>query len=332
MFVPTYADYVNSLGRNPDMTEAQWNALSDADKMNVTGGSVQIRANDPRYADLAGQTGGEAGRNLYVTSGSRQDFHGGLVGPEANLGNNLYAHNESSQSPALQAYGHQQFDPLIAGIPLLFLGGAGLVGEGPFAGLFGGASGASEIGTQLPLLTDGGGLNAMNTSLVDSLSNGSFWGGAGDAAGSVGSNWASGGGFDAGGLDPETLGGQGGMGVSQNGIGPGSLMDRITGAINNPSSLFSSNGLAASGLSSLMPNSLSGLLNLIGTGTTVAGLLGNHGNSGPSAGTAGSSGGSSKGGNGTALNVSRGQYTPNPYTQAQLQNFQYARPRALGGM
>lgn len=46
-----------------------------------------------------------------------------------------------------------------------------------------------------------------------------------------------------GGLDPETLAGQGGMGVSQNGIGPGSLLNQARGAVNNPSSLMSSDGL-----------------------------------------------------------------------------------------
>lgn len=45
-----------------------------------------------------------------------------------------------------------------------------------------------------------------------------------------------------GGLDPETLAGMGGMGVSQNGIGPGTLGNQWRGALNNPSSLLSKEG------------------------------------------------------------------------------------------
>lgn len=323
MFVPTFADYVNSLGRNPDMTQAQWDALSPEDKWSVTGGVAQIRNNDPRYNDLAGQTGGEAGRNLYVTTGSRRDFHGGLVGNEADLGNGVFAHNESSQSPQLQAYGHTQFDPMILGLPLAFMG-AGMLANGGFGGLAGGAGASGDV--TLPGMLSNFAtpeIGALNLSGLDSAMTGLGYSGWGSAAG-LGSDLSQGFGPN-GALDPETAGGAGGMGVSQNGIGPGSFMDRLTGAINNPSSLLSNAG-------SLMPNSVGGWLQAIGGAQSLAGLLGgNRGNSGGSSNNNSGNSSSDKGGNGKALNVTRGQYTPNPITQQQLQNFRYAQPRGLLG-
>lgn len=54
----------------------------------------------------------------------------------------------------------------------------------------------------------------------------------------------------AGGIDPETAAGAGGMSVAQNGIGPGTLLNQFRGAVNNPSSLLSSNSGLLSNLSS----------------------------------------------------------------------------------
>lgn len=48
-----------------------------------------------------------------------------------------------------------------------------------------------------------------------------------------------------GGIDAFQAAGHGGMGVAQQGIGPGSFSNQLTGAMQNPSSLLSSQGLPA---------------------------------------------------------------------------------------
>ena len=302
-FVPTFADYVNSLGRNPDMTEAQFNALSDADKWSVAGGVAQIRNNDSRYNDLAGQTGGEAGRNLYVTQGSRRDFHGGLVGNEADLGNGVFAHNESSQSPQLQAYGHTQFDPMLLALPLAFTG-LGMLSQGGLSGLFGGASSEAALPGMLSNFATPE-VGALNLSGLEGAMNGL--------------------GLTAGETAGVTL--------------PG-LMDNFSVPTTGSSAMNTAglqgvmDSLPGGGfLSNLFPGgaTASNLLRAAGLATSAYGLLG--GNRGNNQGAPGGSDGSSgdKGGSGKGLNITRGQYTPNPITQQQLQNFRYAQPRGLGG-
>lgn len=228
----------------------------------------------------------------------------------------------------------EPFLPAIAGLGLMAFGIPAIFGEGgALGGLLGGAAAEDGLGA-LPLL-EGGGVNALDTGLLDSFGSGALDSGLGagafDQFGSTGLGDVFAGSTDLsqgfgpfGGLDPETANGAGGMGVSQNGIGPGTFADRLTGAINNPSSLLSGDGLF-SGASSLMPNSLSSALRLAGLGTSVAGLFGHPGGGAPSTNNTGAP--SDKGGSGKGLDISRGQYTPNPYTQQQLQNFQYAQPR-----
>lgn len=140
-----------------------------------------------------------------------------------------------------------------------YLVGAGLAGPALFAALGagagagaglgeGGATGAFDMGGSLgfggstPI--EGGGLSGMygGSTLPDS-----YWGATADSGG-VMSDAAPGAGdaFNYGGLDPETWAGNGGMPVSQNGIGPGTWTDQIAGSINNPSSIPGRLGDAAS--------------------------------------------------------------------------------------
>jgi hypothetical protein len=126
-FSPTYLDYVNSLGRNPDMTEEQWNALSEADRWAVSGGAFQIRPNDPRYAELHGLTGGEGGRNIYLRStpmGGDDILQGGEY-----HGENFFAHSEDAETPHFQASAEKPNWPVFA-LPLAFLGAGAFLGGG----------------------------------------------------------------------------------------------------------------------------------------------------------------------------------------------------------
>lgn len=134
---------------------------------------------------------------------------------------------------------------LMAGLPML-----GSVAA--HAGLFGGAaSGGAEAGTGA---FDVGGSSGFGGSTPTASLPDSYWSAVADSGG-VASDASSGGwnGLfgETGGLDPETLAGHGGMGVSQNGIGPGSWMNQLTGAINNPSSLANSQGLLGRGASAI---------------------------------------------------------------------------------
>jgi len=118
----------------------------------------------------------------------------------------------------------------------------------------------------------------------------------------------------AGGLDPETAAGAGGMSVAQNGIGPGSFMAQLQGAIANPGSLLGSNGLLANGGSSLLSSALSNPIQALGLLQMGRGLVGSHGS------TSSSTSGSSKpqGGSGVPAPQQRAAWTPNPYTQSQI--------------
>jgi hypothetical protein len=123
--------------------------------------------------------------------------------------------------------------PALAGMALGGISGAGLGASygdsiGALAG--GGTSaGASAGGLPDSYWSMGADSGQLGTdAAVDGAA-----GSAGDYGGYVG------------GLDPETASGQvGGMGVAQNGIGPGAFGDQVAGAINNPSSLISRAGSA----------------------------------------------------------------------------------------
>lgn len=184
-------------------------------------------------------------------------------------------------------------------------------------GLLGGAAAGEETAAVRPdsywnMVADGG--NVANDAAPGLLGEGAP--GYANEAGAFTQNLGPGGG-----LDPETWAGNGGMGVSQNGIGPGSLLDRIAGTVNNPGSLMSSNGLlanAAGGAASYaMDNPIRSLL----LANTARNAL-SRGN------TPSSSSSTPKGGGGTPIQMGtkRGEYKPNPITLAQLMNFKFTQP------
>lgn len=170
------------------------------------------------------------------------------------------------------------------------------------AGAAGGASAAPDVST-----SDLGSLGTVN--------------GEGASAGSLGTTGGTTSGLDfggyTGGIDPETANGMGGMGVAQNGIGSGSFMDQLTGAINNPSSLLSSNGLLGSTVGDLGSWAISHPLQAAGLLQTASGLIHRSGSS--SSSSSGSKSGNGSGISGGSLNLPPVNYTPNPYLAAQIQ-------------
>ncbi len=148
------------------------------------------------------------------------------------------------------ALGGSQLFPMLTGA-----GGAAGAGAGGWVDTLGDATGGMG----------GGGSAAASGGLPDSYwsrvaSNGGV---ANDAGGGLfdpamsdmgGGSSGGYGGFGSGGLDPDTMGGQGGMGVSQNGIGPGSLLNQMQGAINNPSSLLGGDGMLGNAASWIAAN------------------------------------------------------------------------------
>lgn len=186
---------------------------------------------------------------------------------------------------------------------------AGLGSAAAIAGASGAAGAAGSTGATAPIDVSTSDLGALGTVNGE----GATVGAAGTAGGTAGSSLDFGG--YTGGIDPETAAGQGGMGVAQNGIGPGSFTDQLAGAINNPSSLLGSNGLLSQGAQSLGSWAISHPLQAAGLVQTASGLL--HRNSGASGSSGKSSGGS--GLPAGSLNIPAVNYTPNPYLMAQLQ-------------
>lgn len=257
-----------------------------------------IVRNGQRYV----QAGGDLGSYIQDKSQFIYDDEFGLLTPESNV---------KVKDSFLDKYG----------VPIAMAAFGGLAGA--HAGAVGAAAGEAA-GTGA---FDVGGSTGFggSTPLGEGLLPESYWGASADA-GNVATD-AGGGGwngtFGQGGLDPETLGGQGGMGVSQNGIGPGGLMDRFAGAINNPSSLASENGLLRGGLSSAGSYAMDNPIRSLMLANTVAGSLG--GGNKPAA----TSGNQSKGGSGAPVNIGtkRGGYQPNPITLKQLQQFLFSGAR-----
>lgn len=310
-FAPTYQDYQNNFanlfddsGRFQGMTPEMWAALNPQDQWAQLGGSAELRHTDPRYAGLKPTVGGEADRDMFLTN---RRMGADDVYTQADLGNGVFAHSQDQQTPGFQARAHSS--PYMAfALPLAFMALPALLGEGPLAGAFGGASGADAGATgafdmggstgfgdvfggaagdiapgALPTIPETT-LNPMNTSLLDSF--------GGEA-----------------GLAP----------VIEHSVNAG-LGDTLRNFL-------------PSALQGLVPSSLTGLLQGAGAITSLTGLLGgNHGGSSSASGNDGATSGGDKGGSGKGLNIGRSPYQPNPITQQQLQNFTYARPRGLGGM
>jgi hypothetical protein len=163
-----------------------------------------------------------------------------------------------------------------------------------------------------------------STGLGDVFAGAPAAGGAGIGAG-VGADTAPMGAFDQ--------FGSSGMGDVFGGGAP--VTDLSTAAGGAPVTDLSVHAGLGDTLNNLIPggllsggSGLSTLLRVAGLGTSLSGLLG-HGNTSTNNNNTNNDNNppGSKGGGGQGLNITRGQYTPNPYTQQQLQNFQFAQPR-----
>jgi hypothetical protein len=106
--VLAYRDYLNhaqsqqgSEGTNEAMSEERWNALDDDAKWNLLGGNIGIGPDDPRYAELKKQVGGEANRVIQISRKPVAD--GDLVDPARQVkGEGWTAHSEDNQTPEYQ--------------------------------------------------------------------------------------------------------------------------------------------------------------------------------------------------------------------------------------
>lgn len=115
----------------------------------------------------------------------------------------------------------------------------GLLGSSLGAGETAGSA-AATAGTDAAESAGTLAVNGAGNAVAPYLASGAMEGGSGLTGAGLSQMMANGGG-----LDPETLMGQGGMGVAQNGIGPGSMGSQFQGLLNNPSSAFSANGMPA---------------------------------------------------------------------------------------
>lgn len=162
-FSLSYQDYLNAnpqlqggseAGSSSYMSQDAWSALSSADQWKNLGGGLSIDQNDPRYAAIAAQTGGDPSRGLYIRSGALTDTSIFNDPSKVYQGNGFYAFdpaNQTAQEEARQNSGGLS-DRAWALAPLMVLGGglaAGALMDG--GALSGGAAGAdSSFGLSVP--------------------------------------------------------------------------------------------------------------------------------------------------------------------------------------
>ena len=104
----TYQDYLNharryegSEGGSEPMSEARWNALDDKAKWGMVDNSLSLTPDDPRYAGLKKQVGGEPDRIIHISTAPLAD--GDLGDPSRQVkGEGWFAHSEDNQTPEYQ--------------------------------------------------------------------------------------------------------------------------------------------------------------------------------------------------------------------------------------
>jgi hypothetical protein len=303
-FDPTYEDYqrlyqqqhgnASEGGSGGALSKSQWDAMSPDDRWRQLGGGMALQTDDPRYAGIAQQLGLNDGSTLRLgrTSQSNPMNNTFYVDPKAiaqSDGN--FATGNHNLTPHSQFAGGGLSDKGWGLAALSLLGGGAALGTalggsaaaGTGAATTGGFSGFGDIAASGAAPgAAGGAAGGASAGLPDS-----YWNMGADS-GQLGSDAMVDAPDYVGGIDPETAAGQGGMGVSQNGIGAGSLGDRLAGAVNNPSSLMSPDGLAGSAGSSLATsagNNPLGTARLLGGLASLgAGAVGSHNSSGSSGG------------------------------------------------
>lgn len=307
---------------------------------------------DPRYAELQRTTGGSGKDAIMVaggpfqTHGSTARDNGMQIYNDPSKvyqGDGVRAFLGSNLTPEITAAGDDGLSDKQWGLLAATLfGGAALAG-----GALGGAASAGPMSTSVGGGFGTGALGSGGTGAAFSGAGGAYGAagaGLGSGSGASGLNFEpmqplqptnvgnlgpdfqansgllgggstpSGGfnGLGEGGLDPNTLGGQGGMGVGQNGIGPGSYGDILQGTMNNPSSLIARGGDLAGQAGQWAINNP---LRAYSLANGVAGMFQGNGSTGSP------SGGSSKASAGQGVDPSklaRPQWQQNPYIAAQL--------------
>ncbi len=327
--MPFQLNYRDYLANNSGGSEAggllspdQWAQLDpqqQAGLVNFQGLGTAIGRNDSRYADLASKTGVEQNRPINIGSGildpNMRDQKGNLIVKDPSKvyqGDGYYALGADNYTPGYQAgvadsgiFHGDKWDvaKMAAFLGLAAAGGGAFSGAG--AGEAGAVSGAATPSDAYWGMTADAGNVATDAGAAD--------GGGGLLSQDLGAG---------GGLDPETWAGNGGMGVAQNGIGPGTWQNIAQGTLNNPSSLLGRAGDVAGNLGSW---AISHPLQAYGAVQTVGGLLGSHGGGGS---TSSNSSNANKGGTGAGVGdgykAERPSYTPNPFLIQQLRQAGYS--------
>jgi hypothetical protein len=308
---------------------------------------------DPRFADYGRwQTvGSEATHPEFAPSDPRLGPQGYIDGFNVQIANDDGSINWDRVIDRSQVRDDPQYgsvtalanlrDPEQRGDQIFYALGAGLVAAPALAAALGGTAGSAGMaGDESAGLNMGGGNSSLGSMYGSSgAPPDSYWNMVADNGG-VASDASSGMGLgDGGGLDPETWAGNGGMGVSQNGLGSWNALpwqDRLAGLAANPGSAFSSTGmpaqLASSGTSSNLlkdPRAVMQLANLV---TGLGSSLGGHGDSGSDNGP------TSLGSMGWKPPKHAGKYQPAKYDKSYGSPYsgwveQYlASLRPLGGM
>lgn len=292
----SYQDYLNyarnqqgSEGTNDLMSMERWGALNPDQQWGLLGGNFGLTPEDSRYGDLKQQVGGEANRVIQVGRNPIADSD--LVNPSQQVrGNGWSAHSEDNQTPD-----YQDRIGMSGDILKMFLAtGAGITGLAGMMGAFGapftsamGAAPGQGFGTLgyngAAGILDGAG--ALGASATNAASSGAPYGtDAVEAAGWFG--------------------------------GPGAATNPSPGLFGSSASTGLMGSLGQ-GLNGLLGSALKNPLQALGLLQMAGGLLG-RGNDGAS-----NSGPSGDSGTFNLPKGNRGEWTPNPFTQRQIQNFRY---------
>lgn len=193
---------------NTAVSEDAWNQMTQQQRLeHWGGGQLMVKPGDPGYEELAGQTKGEAGRNIFITLDAMGapkpgDQEGYLVDPTREFkGDGFYAHSEDNQTPGFQHKDDDTWDygKYLAVLALIMTGGAAGGAFGAGAGVAGAEAGAlGAMGTE-GLAGAAAAEGAAGAAGMDAVTAAEWWGGANAATnpgaglfGSVGAESATG--------------------------------------------------------------------------------------------------------------------------------------------
>ncbi len=167
---------------NTAVSEDDWNRMTPQQRLqHWGGGQLMLKPGDDGYDELAAQTRGEPGRNIFLTLDAQGtpkpgDQEGYLVDPGREFkGDGFFAHSEDNQTPGFQHKDDDTWDygKYAAVLALIMSGGAA-------AGAFG-AAGAGVAGAEAAALgAEAGSLGAAGG--FDAAAAAEWWGGLDAAA------------------------------------------------------------------------------------------------------------------------------------------------------